>query len=272
MPRPVHSFSVPESPVSNVVLNWAKRVTVGGQTRKAVLLLLADYADDKGRAWPSQETVATILEMSERTVRSAIKELVEAGVLVRKPRWRPDGTRGTDILRFDMEMINRNELPVMPQQPANDDRTTGKSRQNNRQMVPRLPAGVSGDPLQEPQQKNPKQNGSEANASGGVAAQSEMTTVLSALDLLWYEGKPMLIEMGLAPKLSGDMIGQWLVRYRDAAKILDAIRSARQRGGDKPIAIIVALLEGSSGRDGSGQKRRPRGMVGVLAADYGGLH
>ncbi|MFB0491970.1 pyocin large subunit-like protein [Methylobacterium sp. OAE515] len=157
--------------MSNDVLNWAKKVTVGGQTRKAVFLILADHADDKGRAWPAQETIADTLEMSVRTVRSAIAELCEAGLLTRKKRWRPDGTRATDILKFDMDLVNRQELPVKPEQPANERRITGKSRQTHRQMAPEQPAGAAGNPsLEEPSEGNHhKQNSSEATASGRPA-------------------------------------------------------------------------------------------------------
>ena len=259
--------------MSNDVLNWAKLVTAGGQTRKAVLLLLADYADEKGRAWPSQETVAAVLEMGERTVRAAIKDLIEAGIITRKPRWRPDGTRGTDVLKFDMDLVNRREVPVNLQ-AATEAKSTGKSRQINRQERPNQPAADAANPLQgEPPQEIPqKQNGSEPNGSGRSAI-AKLPIELSIKDRLWFEGKPALIESGLTEKLAGDMIGQWIGRYRDHGRILAAIITARAEGTERPIQLVVAILEGPDGRArASPTKGRRSGMVSIALSETGSFH
>jgi biotin operon repressor len=226
--------------MSNDVLNWAKRVTAGGQTRKAVLLLLADYADEKGRAWPSQGTLAETLEMSERTVRTAIKELVEAGIISRKARWRDDGTRGTDILKFDMDAVNRNELPVI-NQPANGAETTGKSRQINRQMAPTLPAAPAANPSQgEPPQGNHQSNSSEANASGTAEAEP---IAMPLRDRLWLEGPAALVSIGASDKPSRQMIGRWLRdNDGDAGRVLWAIEEAVTHGTGDPIPYVTRLL------------------------------
>lgn len=257
--------------MGNDVLNWAKRVTVGGQTRKAVFLLLADHADDKGRAWPSQETLAATLEMSERTVRGAIKELVDSGLLTRKSRWRPDGTRGTDILRFDMDLVNRQEMPVMAQQPANERKTTGKSRQINRQEMPNQPAGDAGlEPsLGEPSEGNPqKQNGSEANASGRSAI-AALPGDLPIIDRCWIEGKALLAEMGQPAKVAGTLIGGWVKRYHDHGRILEALHSARTAGTHDPVPMVVAILESPNGRARASPKAGRRGaFTSILLKDY----
>lgn len=232
--------------MSNDVLNWAKRITVGGQTRKAVLLLLADHADDKGRAWPSQGTVAAILEMSERTVRGAIKDLTDAGIIARKPRWRDDGTRGTDILRFDMDLVNRNELPVI-NQPANGAKSTGKRCQINRQMPPSLPAPVAGNTSQgEPPVGNPhKQNSSEAIASGSAGA---APLALSLKDRLWMDGPLAMEALGETNTKSRQMIGRWLRQTNgDAGRVLWAIEEAVRAGSGDPIAYVSRILAESPG-------------------------
>ncbi len=252
--------------MSNEVLNWAKRVVVGGQTRKAVFILLADYADDKGRAWPAQETIAETLEMSVRTVRSAISELCEAGLLSRKKRWRPDGTRATDILRFDMELVKRHEMPVIANQPANERQTTGKSRQNNRQMASNQPAPAAGNPsLGDPSEGTPqKQNGSEANASG-LTAEVLPFQDLSDKDRLWAEGRSLLMECGLTHRQAGDMIGRWVAMYRDTVAILDAIRRARVEGSQSPIGFVVAILEAPDRRARASPSNKPRSGGQFLA-------
>lgn len=258
--------------MSNDVLNWAKRVVAGGQTRKAVLLILADFADPLGRAWPSQETIATTLEMSERTVRTAIKELVEAGIISRKTRWRPDGTRGTDVLKFDMDLVNRQEMPANGNQPANGAKTTGKSCKTNRQMAPEQPAPAAANLLQgEPPEGIPqKLNGSEANASG-VPAIAVSPVDMSDEDQLWFEGRSLLMETGMPHKQAGSMIGRWIGRYRSHVRILEAIRQARAAGTQDALPLVVAILEGPDGRQrASPSKGRRSSMVGIAMNDYGG--
>lgn len=49
--------------MSNVALDWAKRQRAGGSSRKAVLLVLADAANDAGTAWLSRRTIAEITEL-----------------------------------------------------------------------------------------------------------------------------------------------------------------------------------------------------------------
>jgi hypothetical protein len=50
-------------------------------TQKAVLAYLAFRADDAGRAWPSVARIAADTGMGERTVQTAIRALVETGLL-----------------------------------------------------------------------------------------------------------------------------------------------------------------------------------------------
>lgn len=254
----------------NQILTWARTVTVGGQTKKSVFLLLADYADDKGRAWPSQETIAATLEMSERTVRSAIKELVEAGLLSRKARWRPDGTRGTDILRFDMEMVNRQERPVMAAQPANGAETTGKSRQINRQMAPKLPAAVAGEPSQgEPPEGKPQSNGSEATASDGRAVAVATRPIA---DVIWTDGVLALTALGEKEAAARTLVGQLRKQAgNDDERVWWAIQQAvAVRTGDPRSYCLRLLLPKTDPPKGKGRRS---GMVELLLNDYGGgLH
>lgn len=57
-------------------LIWRKRLPAPRPLAKAVLLALANYADDDGRnAWPAVATMAARTEMSERAVHKSLKEL-----------------------------------------------------------------------------------------------------------------------------------------------------------------------------------------------------
>lgn len=66
--------------MSNIALSWAFRCHVGNASAKAVLVYLADRADDDGTAaYPKIATIVNVTELSERTVRAALKTLQERG-------------------------------------------------------------------------------------------------------------------------------------------------------------------------------------------------
>ena len=56
---------------------WAIRQTTGSSGRKVLLLALANYADEHGVCWPSQETLARNTEQSVDTVQRQLKKLLE---------------------------------------------------------------------------------------------------------------------------------------------------------------------------------------------------
>ncbi|MGN6284782.1 MAG: helix-turn-helix domain-containing protein [Afipia sp.] len=68
---------------------WAIKQTAGSPACKLTLLTLANYADDTGCCWPSQETLAADTEQSVDTVQRKLKDL-EARGLIRKVA-RPQG-------------------------------------------------------------------------------------------------------------------------------------------------------------------------------------
>ena len=70
--------------MSNIALSWAFKCHVGNASAKAVLVYLADRADDDGSAaYPKIETIVNVTELSERTVRSSLKFLQERGFIRR---------------------------------------------------------------------------------------------------------------------------------------------------------------------------------------------
>lgn len=103
--------------MSIAAVAWAKTQRTGSPTLKAVLMAVADYADEKGRAWPSQVRIAEDTELSERAVRNALAELVERGLISRESRHRPDGSRSSDIITMKLPSEgNRHDVPGVGQQ------------------------------------------------------------------------------------------------------------------------------------------------------------
>lgn len=77
---------------------WAIDQKTGSAAGKVVLICLANYADETGTCWPSQETIAAETELSERSVREWLQKLEDAGFLTRERRQRQDGYRASDLI------------------------------------------------------------------------------------------------------------------------------------------------------------------------------
>lgn len=123
---------------------WALKQNVGSPTRKLVLLAIANYADENGKCWPSQERLCQDTELGERTIRDALKGLEADGYITRTSRHVNGNKRQTDILQ--LVDGHRQELPVAP--PANGSKS-------HRQMAPKPPAAPAGKPSIEPSEEEP---------------------------------------------------------------------------------------------------------------------
>lgn len=80
---------------------WAWKVRTGNPTLKAVLVAVANYADENGLCWPSQARLARDTELSERTIARSLASLEEAGVIERTRRSDEDGYRTSDMIRLN---------------------------------------------------------------------------------------------------------------------------------------------------------------------------
>ena len=67
--------------MSFMILHWAGRQTTGSMAGKAVLMALADYANDNGEAWPSTAAIAERAEMNVKTVAAALAQLERKRVI-----------------------------------------------------------------------------------------------------------------------------------------------------------------------------------------------
>jgi helix-turn-helix protein/DnaA-like protein len=72
--------------MSLAALIWAENQKVGSSSAKAVLLVLAKYADVDGVCWPSQSTLAKATELSPDTVQRQSAHLEKIGALTRERR------------------------------------------------------------------------------------------------------------------------------------------------------------------------------------------
>lgn len=118
--------------MSIAALSWAKKQKCGSASLKAVLLAVADYADETGYAWPSQKRIVEDTELSLRTVRDALVALEEKGLLRRVQYNREDGSRGAD--RYYLNLKQEAEIAAPPATVAG----------GVRQPLPGAPAVIAG--------------------------------------------------------------------------------------------------------------------------------
>ena len=78
-------------------ISWALGAKCISASEKAVLFVLANYADEHGKCWPSQRTVAAQACVSERTVRRVMADMEARSLISREMRSRHDGSRQSDI-------------------------------------------------------------------------------------------------------------------------------------------------------------------------------
>lgn len=79
------------------ILAWAREQKTGSPGKKALIMSLAEYADEHGYCYPSQERLAEETEQSVRTVRNLLCELEEMGLIRRERRHNPhSGLRDSD--------------------------------------------------------------------------------------------------------------------------------------------------------------------------------
>lgn len=83
-------------------LNWAFNLELPAPGQKLVLLTLANYADEHGRAFPSQKALSQKTCMSERAIRDNLVRLEELEIVKRIPRARSDGSFTTDLFELSV--------------------------------------------------------------------------------------------------------------------------------------------------------------------------
>lgn len=74
-------------------VTWAFEQEDLTSPQKFVLVVLANYSDSEGSAFPSATKIAQQTSLNKETVWKALKALEDKGLIVRESRRRPDGTQ-----------------------------------------------------------------------------------------------------------------------------------------------------------------------------------
>lgn len=86
-------------------MNAAYRAKTGSPTRKAVLVALANQADQDGKCWPSIEYIADRTEISERTVIRCLEDLCGMGFVRKQIRAGDGGGRKSNLYTFQFDRM-----------------------------------------------------------------------------------------------------------------------------------------------------------------------
>lgn len=132
-----------------------KQRRFGSTSVKAVVLVLADYADTTWSCFVGQRRLAFEAEVGERTARRILADLEARGLIARQRRTRADGTRTSDRIVLVKRAIAA--LPAMmaaDDVPADDDclPATVAGGDEGLPATDDSPTGQSlaGEPLEEP--------------------------------------------------------------------------------------------------------------------------
>jgi hypothetical protein len=85
--------------------SWAQNQKTGSPSGKAVLLVLANYANEYGVCWPAQNTLALATEQSPDSVQRRLKELEKRNLIKKRKRKRNDGR--WPITEYELQMTEQ---------------------------------------------------------------------------------------------------------------------------------------------------------------------
>jgi hypothetical protein len=179
-------------------LSWAKKQKTGGPAPKCLLLALADYADEDGICWPSQETLAKVTEQSVDSVQRQLKQLEAIPLIERRGRGLRNGRRAVTKYTLMMPVTTASANGTTPQitapqiavspittpQTGPDD--TAQLCGKNRQIEPSKDSLPSGERDDEPILAS-----HQALSISSKARQTELPTdwMPTALDLEFARGE-----------------------------------------------------------------------------------
>jgi hypothetical protein len=208
-------------------ITWALSVRAGSPGAKAVLLALANYANEFAVCWPSQERLAEETDQSVDSVQRRLKELEIARLISRQERGLRNGRRALTVYSCLMPGVAGSHAttpqPAAPQSAAP-------------QIKPNDTAALRQEPLGEPLID------SEANASDADASRDVRTRLFN------HGLRTLAAITGKTPDSCRSLIGKWLKAVNDEAiHVLGAIEDAERNRIADPVAWIGRALQARSG-------------------------
>lgn len=145
-------------------LNWAMSSRTGSPSRKAVLVVLADKADEHDSCFPSVSTIAYETELSERSVRDQLAQLRKLGFITSEQRFNRRGTQTST--RYVLLVEGQRDAP------GNSNATTGELVEfhdfGTRQNLPGTDSAVENPSAETPETVEFREFGTRQNLPGTV--------------------------------------------------------------------------------------------------------
>jgi hypothetical protein len=188
-----------------------------------VALALADFADDRGRAWPSTHTLMKKSKLSERQVQTSVNRLLVLKEINIYPNAGPRGVNVYQILCFGDAPTPAQSAPPQDMRGADDAKQTDKTTQPKsveiEPLTPLPPQDVRGA------DKTEKLSSSAPNPSGTVISNPSGVGVAVGIpseEEVLKEGKayPGNLAVGAPPRMPENWIRGWYVSklgYRNFA-------------------------------------------------------
>jgi hypothetical protein len=104
---------------------WAERQVTGSPSRKVLLLILANYADEYGICWPSQEVLAKGTEQSLDTIQRQLRILAQVGLISVAVRPMGRGRWPSRTYRLNMPVAEITEPQTAARSDEDSERNGG---------------------------------------------------------------------------------------------------------------------------------------------------
>jgi hypothetical protein len=164
-------------------------------TRRLVLYVMADAADDDGRLWPGQKRLRRLTGLSVSTIRAAIREFEGAGILSTNTRLRSEGRGRTSnlyLLDFHAPAVGASSED-QPPAPG------GPPRQHTADQPPSVGGPIDRRTVREPQGRTVSEHTPDDLPPGDGARTAEtfaLPTIISAPLRLVADRKDAVLDVG----------------------------------------------------------------------------
>ena len=207
--------------VSIDALNWAFNLDLPNSGQKIVLLVLANYADDEGKAFPSQKTLSEKTCLSERAIRDNLTRLEEVEIISRVPRCRSNGSYTTDLFKLNVGAKAKKETLE----------TTSNEGETQRQILPT--ADLADGRFSQTQRQNLPQP-----AADSAGPEPSLNTTITKNNLSSESARELneLVDLGVHPELAE----QWL-NIRDGVTERMSFAEVREEAGKAGFGMQRAV-------------------------------
>lgn len=240
--------------MSFTAMAWASKQKVKSANQKLVLLMLANYADDEDKCWPSKKTLSEVCCMSKTAICTSILKLEEAGFLKVEKR---EGTSSIIRLNTGVRQEDRGCTPAV--QGVSATRTGGvrhadtnlSMNQSEEPITETISSDADFEEFWSAYPKRPNNPRKKAMAAYRKArknvSQKQLLTAVALYAAYMAGEDPKFVAMA-ATWLNDE---RWNCDYEKKAEVIQSYNKAKYsldpEGAEKWLDEIVAVYPGHVG-------------------------